>query len=131
MGQYRQKPVPIEARKFITADHGLDELVAWIIDSGGRADHDGTKIRLRTGAVWATAFVGDWILAHVDGGFGVLNDAMFNRHYEPAETGEQEVGVVNCETSGDLGLVNGRLSNGLRVVVNEQSLIRNCILIAD
>ena len=131
MGQYRQKPVPIEARKFITADHGLDELVALIIDSGGRADHDGTKIRLRTGATWSTANVGDWILLHANGTFGSMMDAVFFRHYEPDVADEQEVGVVNCETSGDLGLVNGRLSNGLRVVVNEQSLIRNCILIAD
>jgi hypothetical protein len=135
MALFRQKPVNIEARKFITNngpdDKGMDELVAWIIDNGGRAEHNGTAIRLRTKAVWSTANVGDWILQAPDGTFGVLSDTAFFRHYEPAVANEHEIGVQNCETSGDLGLVNGRLSNGLRIVFNDRSLIRNCVLIAD
>ena len=135
MPLFIQKPQPVECRK-VTAptdagDKALTDLCEWVIDHGGRADHDGIKIRFRSRSGWTSACIGDWIIANADGTFGVLRDEQFFKYYEPAPVDEKAKGLVNCQVSGDLGLVNGKLSNHLRIVVNEATLIANCVLIAD
>jgi hypothetical protein len=104
MPLFIQKPQPVECRK-VTAptdagDKALTDLCEWVIDHGGRADHDGIKIRFRSRSGWTSACIGDWIIANADGTFGVLRDEQFFKYYEPAPVDEKANGLRSSETNG-------------------------------
>jgi hypothetical protein len=80
MGQYRKKPVVIEARQFESRsfDH-MQELVRWI---GAKAYHDGEAIFIFTLEGEHEASLGDWIIQGVEGEFYPCKPAIFAKTYE-------------------------------------------------
>ena len=83
--KFRKKPVVIDAMRFETNnDDGscLDEIVAWIKESGGDAFHDGTDLIIHTLEGDMRADVGDIIIKGVKGEFYPCKPDIFEKTYE-------------------------------------------------
>jgi hypothetical protein len=85
MQKFTKKPVTIEARQFTNnnSNDQMDEIVAWIKESGGDASHNGTVIHIRTleGTLYADRL--DWIIRGIKGEFYPCKPDIFEATYVP------------------------------------------------
>lgn len=89
MGQYRKKPVVIEAMQFKTNNEvgspNMDAIVNWVNQgqTNSGAWHNGTDIYIKTLEGEMKAEVGDFIIQGVKGEFYPCKPDIFEQTYEP------------------------------------------------
>jgi hypothetical protein len=79
MGQYRKKPVVVEARRYTRNGLEAEQVAEWC---GGDQTDGGLEFRRLGGTVLVN--YGDWIIKDADGKFYSCKPAVFEASYEPA-----------------------------------------------
>jgi hypothetical protein len=84
MGQYRKKPVVIEARQWDGYPTTATVLIDWMLANGGVARYhdDPSALSINTLEGTMTAVPGDWIIKGVQGEFYSCKPDIFEATYE-------------------------------------------------
>lgn len=81
-GRYVKRPITVEALQLFTSN--AEEVLAWILDSGGQASYSYMLFTIHTLEGRMTANFGDWIIRGVQGEFYACKPDIFEATYEPA-----------------------------------------------